>query len=401
MNGENIQRGFYRAFEERFRGSQDLIRSRLEQYGPFLDAIVATGTHRPALDLGCGRGEWLELLRDRGIKASGVDLDEEMLAAARERQLDVREGDAIDALCHTADGSLSIVTGFHIAEHVPFERLQTLISEAYRALEPGGLLLLETPNPENIRVASHTFYLDPSHEKPLPPALLSFLIEHAGFKRKKILRLQEASAIRSASPTVAQVLFGASPDYSVLAQRSGEAEFESKFDTAFAIDFGISEDELTRRYDEDQENWKALLRDEIASLNEGQIRHETAFAKIERLVSKVENLATELSSIRNRHVELLEAIGAEKEARLSEQATLAAMYSSTSWKLTAPLRSIVCWSRWLRDDSVAWITLRPDSRQHHILSKLTGPLLIRIRKELGIRPQLKGHVLRLLGRWPR
>jgi O-antigen chain-terminating methyltransferase len=191
----NKHREFYRAFEDRFRGSRELIRSRLAIYTPFLDLVQKRAGDDVALDLGCGRGEWLELLRDRNFDATGVDLDESMLAACRERNLSVIKGDAIEYLKKIPDSSLTLISGFHVAEHLPFEKLQVLVYEAHRALKPGGILILETPNPENFQVSTLTFYLDPTHNHPIPPQLLSFLTEYYGFDRNKIVRLQELPAI--------------------------------------------------------------------------------------------------------------------------------------------------------------------------------------------------------------
>lgn len=90
-----------------------------------------------------------------------------------------------------ADQSLIALTGFHIAEHLPFEVLQLLVMHTLRVLKPGGLLILETPNPENVSVGTCSFYMDPTHNHPLPPPLLEFLPIHYGFNRAITVRLQE------------------------------------------------------------------------------------------------------------------------------------------------------------------------------------------------------------------
>ncbi|MCF8212239.1 MAG: class I SAM-dependent methyltransferase, partial [Rhodoferax sp.] len=210
---------FYRAFEDKYRGSRDLISARLRVYLPYIQPLAALHPQRQVLDLGCGRGEWLALLMQHQISASGIDQDEAMLAACREHGLSATQGDALTHLQAQPDQSLLAVTGFHIAEHLPFETLQALIAQARRALVPGGLLILETPNPENLLVGSAHFYLDPTHQRPLPSQLLVFLAEHQGFAPVQMLRLQEAPHLAGQGvPSLYEVLAGVSPDYAVVAQ---------------------------------------------------------------------------------------------------------------------------------------------------------------------------------------
>ena len=211
---------FYRAFEERYRGPRGLIKQRLRVYLPFVEPLKAIDPDAVAVDLGCGRGEWLELMRDIGVIARGVDLDAGMLAACREEALSAEEGEALAYLRQLPDGSVSIVSAFHVAEHIPFADLQALVQDALRVLRPGGLLILETPNPENIVVGTSSFYFDPSHVRPLPPQLLSFLPEHYGFARTAVLRLQEPP-LTTGTVRLWDVLSGASPDFAVVAQKGG------------------------------------------------------------------------------------------------------------------------------------------------------------------------------------
>ena len=182
---------FYRAFEERHRGSRELIKSRLEVYLPFVEPLKTLYKAPEILDLGCGRGEWLELMQHNGFQAKGVDLDEGMLSACRELNLNVCQADALDYLRGLTANRLSVVSAFHVVEHISFEALRQLVDEAYRVLKPGGLLILETPNSENLVVGTSGFYLDPTHQRPLPAQLLAFVVEYAGFARVKTLYLQE------------------------------------------------------------------------------------------------------------------------------------------------------------------------------------------------------------------
>ena len=169
---------FYKAFEDRFRGSRQEVRQRLEVYLPFLEALRPFHRKFMVLDLGCGRGEWLQFLKELKFEAIGIDLDQEMANDCESLGLKVRCEHVLQALKSFRSKSLSLVTGFHIAEHLSFEELRQVVGEAHRALKAGGLLILETPNPENITVGSMNFYLDPTHQKPLPPKLLDFLPEY-------------------------------------------------------------------------------------------------------------------------------------------------------------------------------------------------------------------------------
>ncbi len=172
---------WYVAFEDKFRGPRAEIKRRIQVYLPHV------GT-RTVLDLGCGRGEWLELLREAGHTARGVDGNAAMVAACREMNLDVQHADIVAHLKTLPDAGIGVVTAFHVVEHLPYPVLQELLSEIYRVLRPGGVTILETPNPENLQVGAHRFYSDPTHQRPLPPALLEFLCESAGFVNVVVVR---------------------------------------------------------------------------------------------------------------------------------------------------------------------------------------------------------------------
>ena len=247
---------FYKAFEDQFRGSREIIKERLRAYQPFLENLRAIDPNGQALDLGCGRGEWLEILGELNIAASGIDLDEGMLSDCRKLGLNVEQGNALTKLSQQADNSLVLISGFHLAEHLSNADLQTLIQESHRTLKPGGLLILETPNTENITVATINFYFDPSHLRPIPAKLLQFLTLHFGFSRSKIIGLQESTELRDSqqSPTLFQVLNEVSPDYAVIAQKGANADQLQAFDKAFNKSYGLHLDQLAARYDADIQN---------------------------------------------------------------------------------------------------------------------------------------------------
>ncbi len=174
----------YLELERRYRGTEEEIRERIASYLPYL------GGGGPALDLGCGRGEALALLRDHGIAARGVDGSARMVALCRERHLEAEQGDLFAALAATAPGSLGAVLSFHVIEHLPIGSLDRLVRLAWRALRPGGVLILETPSPLSLVVAARNFWLDPTHVRPIHPESLQLLYELAGFAAVERLDLR-------------------------------------------------------------------------------------------------------------------------------------------------------------------------------------------------------------------
>ena len=217
----------YNAFEDLQRGSFEEITKRLEVYLPDLP-----NGEEPVVDIGCGRGEWLELLRAKGITAYGVDSNPEVATRAAARGLDVRTANGLDHLRDAGERTLSAVTAFHVAEHLPLDALIELIDLSLRALRPGGKLVLETPNPANVSVGASTFWLDPTHIRPLPSDLLSFLVRSRGFADVEVRPLLRSTPPipleghgEKSDPTLIALAhtvnqhFGAAADYAVLGTR--------------------------------------------------------------------------------------------------------------------------------------------------------------------------------------
>jgi O-antigen chain-terminating methyltransferase len=186
---QHLLEAFYVAFEDHFRGSREDILNRLKVYLPLLEEAKVGTLDAPILDVGCGRGEWLELLSQSGYTARGIDLNRVMVEQCKARNLDVSESDVIAYLQSLPDTSFGAVTGFHIIEHLPFETLVRLLDETVRVLKPGGLAIFETPNPENVLVGSCNFYFDPTHCNPLPSPMIKFLVEARGLCKAKIINL--------------------------------------------------------------------------------------------------------------------------------------------------------------------------------------------------------------------
>jgi O-antigen chain-terminating methyltransferase len=170
----------YTAFENRFRGTREEIRSRQED-----DATLFQGL-APVVDLGCGRGEFLELLQAAGIEAWGIDGNANAVRECKEKGLEVVHGDLVAILQDRDAGSLGGLFAAQVAEHLPPAVLGKLLAEAHRTLRVDGLLVLETPNPASALSFHDVFIRDLTHERPLHPETLRFLAAAAGFTDVRI-----------------------------------------------------------------------------------------------------------------------------------------------------------------------------------------------------------------------
>ena len=164
------------------------ITERLKVYLPYFDKFIGD-PNAQVVDCGCGRGEWLALLGEQGIKVTGIDLNRAMVDTCQALGLQAKCMDAIQYLSRQPEGSLAAVTGFHIIEHLPFNTLLALFDAALRALRPDGMVIFETPNPENLVVGACNFYSDPTHLNPIVPTVAEFMARQRGFAHAELLRL--------------------------------------------------------------------------------------------------------------------------------------------------------------------------------------------------------------------
>jgi O-antigen chain-terminating methyltransferase len=202
----------YLGFENRFRGPEELVRARQERHA---ERLTGAGT---VLDLGCGRGEFLELVEARGSVAVGVDSSAQMVALAREKGLDARHGDIFAFLAEQAAGSIGGILCSHVVEHLwPADHMR-LARLCAAALAPGGTLIVETPNPKSLIAGSVNFPCDPTHLRPVFPETLAFMLESAGFADVRIEYLSPVPDDRRATPVT-----GAPPALRGLVEQLNEA----------------------------------------------------------------------------------------------------------------------------------------------------------------------------------
>ncbi|WP_447955915.1 glycosyltransferase [Vreelandella sp. EE7] len=312
---------FYTRFTNHFRGEKDDIKKRLDVYVPLLGPIMARYPEAHVIDLGSGRGEWLELMRDNGWPAKGIDTNESMANACNANGLEVEVSDALAALKKTESDTLSAITGFHIAEHIAFDSLVALVQQALRVLVPGGVLILETPNPENLTVGLWSFYLDPTHLHPLPPPLLHFVATDAGFAKANILRLNGPTPPEDHAAVGEYLAWAVSahPDYALIAHKGTDDASAPWFDYL---------DQLTVAQQGSLQTLADKIQQQTDELTKTQVLLAKATEERQYYQQKSEQLLSEINGV----------------------------YQSRSWRLTQPLRGAMhlhrhtsnARGRWLR-----------------------------------------------------
>ncbi len=206
----------YSRFAERFRGSEEHTRAGQRMY---LDYFAGRAG---VLDIGCGRGEFLDILREAGVPASGIDLSEECVAVCREKGLEAQVADLFAYLAALPESSLDGIFCAQVVEHLPPARLPEMIRLCASRLAHDGVLVIETPNPECLAIFATHFYLDPTHVRPVPAPLLGFYFDESGLGVIEIRKLYPAvetvPALASLSEDLRTALFGGL-DYAIIGKK--------------------------------------------------------------------------------------------------------------------------------------------------------------------------------------
>lgn len=171
---------FYLDFENTFRGDFNVIKERLKFYLPHFAG------RENVIDIGCGRGEFLQLMKENNITAIGVDTNSKMVESCKKIGLNAVLDDGISYLEKIENESLDGIFSSQVVEHLSFQQLINFINVSYKKLKKGGCLIIETINPLTLGVFSYSFYIDPTHVKPVHPASLRFILERYGFDVKPI-----------------------------------------------------------------------------------------------------------------------------------------------------------------------------------------------------------------------
>lgn len=213
--GQSVPALDYLRFADRFRGSEEYVRTKQQFY------VEEFRGCQSVLDVGCGRGEFLEVLREADIPAQGIDLSAEFVAVCRAKQLAAQQADLFEYLA-SSPAAFDGIFCSQVIEHLSPASLPEFVRLAAGALSRGGLLAVETPNPECLAIFASHFYLDPTHTRPVPAPLMSFYLEEAGFGRIEVHPLSPAV---ESMPALAELpegfrreFFGGL-DYAILARR--------------------------------------------------------------------------------------------------------------------------------------------------------------------------------------
>lgn len=232
----SVDDNLYLRFEDKFRGNSDEIKSRLSYYiNNYILRNVNKEDDKIIIDIGCGRGEWLDILQQNGFSAIGVDNNEIMVKLCQEKGFEAVCEDAIKYLGRLDEKSVKLLTCFQVVEHLHFDQLNGLLKEISRVLDDNGMLIIETPNAHNLEVGSHNFYIDPTHKRPVHPSLLEFLAQEKGINETEIVYWKseeidqwwnsviaedgtdifDSPAFRTIASSIKRVLYN-SPDYALV-----------------------------------------------------------------------------------------------------------------------------------------------------------------------------------------
>lgn len=321
----------YAQFEDEHRGSSDAITKRLSVYIPVLKEFKKFRSNARLIDLGCGRGEFLQITSGLLIDSFGIDTNEEMLASAKQLDLRVKKTDALEFLSSEKDNSFDILTAFHLAEHFKLSKFEKLVNEIKRVLRPGGLIILETPNPENVIVSTCNFYMDMTHVRPLPPQLLEFIFKNLKFNYINLWGLNSSKNFSSEPVALIDVLGGVSPDYALLALKSS-TELPSKgLIKELNVSRGVKLNEIAALY---EKRWSGEIESVVKRIEMGQgwVSDELSVIK-----NGFENFHSEIQSM---HSEIRSEILSIQEQTHFYQLELQRVTNSRSWRITYPLRLV-------------------------------------------------------------
>ena len=210
----------YFNFENRFRGDRNDVINSFKVYDGSIAYCQSKFNNLNALDIGCGRGEWIEKLSSSGFNCVGIEINESMVKHCMEYGFNILQGDALDILKSLPENKYSLISIFHVIEHLEKGYIDKIFAECKRLISPGGLFLIETPSIDNIIVSSKTFYLDSSHINKINPDNLLYSLQNSGFNFAKYYYINSGPLFNAHPQNLTRVLNGIAQDLCVIASIS-------------------------------------------------------------------------------------------------------------------------------------------------------------------------------------
>ena len=249
---------YYLNFENQFRGESKSINEQFSKYIELIKLSLDVNESSKLLDIGSGRGEWLQICTQVVDECIGIENDSNMVELCRKKGLNILEDDAILALNKISSNSISIITAFHIIEHMEHKTIQNLLSECYRVLNSKGILIIETPSIDNLVVSANNFFVDPTHITHINKDGIMFDIKNAGFSDVKDFNIHGGPLQNDKHSKITRVFNGIAQDLLVIAVKNIEMsklvfvkdiKWKSNLDLSqnffeAAIDFDLRNEEI-------------------------------------------------------------------------------------------------------------------------------------------------------------
>ena len=305
---------FYLRFENLHRGHSKTLLNKFRIYEPVISLICCEANNPKFLDIGCGNGEFLNFVSSFGGDIIGVEKNSAYLKG-RNNKILLEQSDALTWLKRQDDSSFDFVSAIHVVEHLEFSYLYEMVGEIKRVLKESGIILFETPNPDNVTVATKNFYTDPTHLRLIPSSLLSFVVKDHGFTVTHEWGVNESPRIEK-SIGIHDVIGGASPDYTIFGLVD-QNTFGGKLQNVLRLPKGRSTKEM-------------------CDLFEARYQHD--YSVVSKELRKIDNKIFE----QNCHYreQIFEVSKEIIRLRHSFESELSSIYQSKSWKITAPLRIV-------------------------------------------------------------
>ena len=211
---------FYLDFENKFRGDTQSILSQFSKYDFLIDLIIKDIENPKLIDIGSGRGEWIQKWSNKVEDCFGIENDQEMISLCREKGLNIIDGDAIDILPTLSTNSVSILTMFHTIEHIDYKQSIAILSECYRVLSEDGIFIIETPSIDNLIVSTNTFYLDHTHISHINPEALKFSMKSIGFDKVNDFYINGGPMKDDKHSKITRILNGVAQDLLIVATKN-------------------------------------------------------------------------------------------------------------------------------------------------------------------------------------